>query len=112
MEGPTFAELGLKRELELPISPNQGSMVRNVEMTETKKLEQRLNETFGLAPRQGVLESREESEFDDRVRVSPGSASLAGLSRLPGAKEVGREMEGQGTPPQQGRAHRLASWRS
>ena len=96
VKGSVLGELGLKRELELLTSSNQRGMVRNVKVAEAEKLEKRPDEAFGLAPRQGVLETKKESELDDGIRVPPRSASLAGLSRLPRAKKVGRKMEGQG----------------
>ena len=71
-------------------------MFQNVKVTEAEKLEERVDEVFGLAPSQGVLETKEASELHDTIRVTTRNASLAGLSRLPGAKKVGREMNGQG----------------
>ena len=96
MEGSTLTELRPKCELELPASSNQRGMVRNVEVAEAKKLEKRSDETFGLAPRQGVLETEKQSELDDGIRVTTRSALPTGLSRLPRAKKIGREVEGQG----------------
>ena len=89
MEGSASAELRSETELKLPTSSDQRGMVGNVKVTEAEEPKKRADEAFGLAPRQRVLETEEKSELDDGIRVSPRSASPAGLSRLPRTKKIG-----------------------